>query len=131
MNLRALFSRACMGLGLYGAWCSYPTGTWCMHVNYLIAAKIHAYTPTRIWSLNCGIKIASETIFEHLICNIFIWKVVEHTLLVSYIAPAMCMHTLISCTSPSPLPPTLVFTRGTLALTDDILPRRACILTLY
>ena len=129
MNLRALFSRACMGL--YGAWCSYPTGTWCMHVNYLIAAKIHAYTPTRIWSLNCGIKIASETIFEHLICNIFIWKVVEHALLVSYIAPAMCMRThQLRLPVPS-APNSGIHYRGTLALTDDILPRRACILTLY
>ena len=53
------------GLGSYGLWCSYTTGTQCMHVNYS-AVKIHQYTLVSFWCKN----IASEAIFEHLICKI-------------------------------------------------------------
>ena len=49
VHLYALVSRAC--LGLYGPRCSYPTVTLRIHVNDLIAVKIHRYTPTRLGSL--------------------------------------------------------------------------------
>ena len=69
-------------LGLYGPWCSYATGN-IMNVCKLSQSSedipVHPNQPSVIF----GVKVASETIFEHLICNIFLGKGVEHALLVS------------------------------------------------
>ena len=81
------------GLGLFGPWCSYTTGIM-MYACKLSQCCEDTPVHSKQTSVIFGVKIASEAIFEHLICNIFIY-------------------------------------RDTLALTDDILPMRACILAVY